>query len=247
MGPLFSKIVMPGQQGAPYVAVFNVKDTAKVNSYLNRADIRALLPVANARFAWGKTSSKTPDFTELYVLKGTSDGVPPLSGGVIVEAKDTYDQFGKPAVSMQMNPTGARKWEEITGNVSKQGNAIAIVLDNQVYSAPGVSKGAISGGQSEISGNFTIEETKDLANVLRAGKLPAKAEIVQSEVVGPSLGQEAIDNGILSSLIGLLLVSLWMVIYYGRAGWYANVALAVNLILIFGAMASLGRNYRQCF
>lgn len=238
LGPLFSKIVMPGQQGAPYVAVFNVKDTVKINSYLNRPDIRALLPVANARFVWGKSSSKTPDFTELYVLKGTSDGVPPLSGGVIVEAKDTYDQFGKPAVSMQMNPVGARKWEEITGNVSKQGNAIAIVLDNQVYSAPGVSKGAISGGQSEISGNFTIEETKDLANVLRAGKLPAKAEIVQSEVVGPSLGQEAIDNGILSSLIGLLLVSLWMVVYYGRAGWYANVALAVNLILIFGAMAS---------
>ncbi|MFY8097315.1 MAG: protein translocase subunit SecF, partial [Flavobacterium sp.] len=109
-------------------------------------------------------------------------------------------------------------------------------LSNTIAIAGGQSE--ISGGQSEISGNFTIEETKDLANVLRAGKLPAKAEIVQSEVVGPSLGQEAIDNGILSSLIGLLLVSLWMVVYYGRAGWYANVALAVNLILIFGAMAS---------
>lgn len=238
LGPLFSKIVMPAQQGSPYVAVFNVKDTSVVNSYFNRPDIRGLLTVANAKFVWGKPSKKAPEFTELYVLKGSADGLPPLSGSVIIEAKDTYDQLGKPAVSMQMNPTGARKWEEITGNVSKQGNAIAIVLDNQVYSAPGVSKGAISGGQSEISGNFTIEETKDLANVLRAGKLPAAAEIVQSEVVGPSLGQEAIDNGITSSLIGLLLVSLWMVIYYGRAGWYANIALIVNLILIFGAMAS---------
>jgi len=238
LGPLFSKIVAPAQQGSPYVAVFNVKDTSVVNSYFNRPDIRGLLTVANAKFTWGKPSKKAPEFTELYVLKGSADGLPPLSGSVIVEAKDTYDQLGKPAVSMQMNPTGARKWEEITGNVSKQGNAIAIVLDNQVYSAPGVSKGAISGGQSEISGNFTIEETKDLANVLRAGKLPAAAEIVQSEVVGPSLGQEAIDNGITSSLIGLLLVSLWMVIYYGRAGWYANIALIVNLILIFGAMAS---------
>lgn len=125
------------------------------------------------KIAWGKTNEKTPDQTELYLLKGTRDNVAPLSGGVIVDARDTFDQLGKPAVSMQMNGNGARKWEQITGAVSQQGNAIAIVLDNIVYSAPGVSKGAITGGQSEISGNFTIEETKDLANILRAGKLPA--------------------------------------------------------------------------
>ncbi|MFN7014261.1 MAG: protein translocase subunit SecF, partial [Bacteroidia bacterium] len=127
-----------------------------------------------------------------------------------------------------------------TGAVSQQGNAIAIVLDNIVYSAPGVSKGAITGGRSEISGNFTIEETKDLANILRAGKLPAAAEIAQSEVVGPSLGQEAIDNGIMSFIIGFSLVLLWMVVYYGKSGFYANLALLVNILFIFGALASFG-------
>ena len=143
-----------------------------------------------------------------------------------------FDQLGKPAVSMQMNGNGARKWEQITGAVSQQGNAIAIVLDNIVYSAPGVSKGAITGGQSEISGNFTIRRNKDLANILRAGKLPAAAEIVQSEVVGPSLGQEAIDNGLLSFIIGFSLVLLWMVVYYGKTGFYANLALLVNILFI---------------
>src|SRR5690606_20568699 len=117
---------------------------------------------------------------------------------------------------------------------------IAIVLDNVVYSAPGVSSGPISGGRSEISGSFDITQTKDLANVLRAGKLPAAAEIVQSEVVGPSLGQEAIDNGTTSAIVGLLVVALWMMVYYGRAGSYANIALLVNLLFLFGALASLG-------
>lgn len=240
--PFLGKMVAPGMQGAPYVGTFATKDTAAINSYLKRADIKALLPanLANIRFAWGKTNAKTPEVTELYALKGTRDNVAPLSGGVIVDARDTFDQLGKPAVSMQMNGNGARKWEQITGAVSQQGNAIAIVLDNIVYSAPGVSKGAITGGQSEISGNFTIEETKDLANILRAGKLPAAAEIVQSEVVGPSLGQEAIDNGMLSFVIGFALVLLWMVVYYGKTGFYANLALLVNILFIFGTLASFG-------
>jgi SecD/SecF fusion protein len=237
--PFLGKMVSPGQQG---VGFFNVKDTAVINSYLKRADIRALLPatLSNIRFAWGKVNPKNPEATELYVLKGTRDNVAPLSGGVIVDAKDTFDQFGKPAVSMQMNANGARLWEKITGAVSQQGNAIAIVLDNTVYSAPGVSKGAITGGQSEISGNFTLEETKDLANVLRAGKLPAAAEIIQSAEVGPSLGQKAIDAGITSSLVGFILVCVWMVFYYGRAGWYANAALLLNVLFLFGVMASFG-------
>lgn len=237
--PFLGKMVAPGQQG---IGFFNIKDTAVINSYLKRADIKALLPatLTNIRFAWGKVNPKMPDATELYVLKGTRDNVAPLSGGVIVDAKDTFDQFGKPAVSMQMNANGARIWEKITGAVSQQGNAIAIVLDNTVYSAPGVSKGAITGGQSEISGNFTLEETKDLANVLRAGKLPAAAEIIQSAEVGPSLGQKAIDAGILSSIVGFILVCIWMVFYYGRAGWYANAALLLNVLFLFGVMASFG-------
>ena len=240
--PFLGKMLAPGQQGAPHVGTFATKDTAAINGYLKRADIKALLPanLTNIRFAWGKTNEKNPDITDLYALKGTRDNVAPLSGGVIVDAKDTFDQLGKPAVSMQMNGNGSRKWEQITGAVSQQGNAIAIVLDNIVYSAPGVSKGAITGGQSEISGNFTIEETKDLANILRAGKLPAAAEIVQSEVVGPSLGQEAIDNGMLSFVIGFALVLLWMLVYYGKTGFYANLALLVNILFIFGTLASFG-------
>lgn len=240
--PFLGKMIAPGMQGAPYVGTFATKDTAAINAFFKRDDIKALLPanLANVKFAWGKTNAKTPDVTELYALKGTRDNVAPLSGGVIVDARDTFDQLGKPAVSMQMNGNGARKWEQITGAVSQQGNAIAIVLDNIVYSAPGVSKGAITGGQSEISGNFTIEETKDLANILRAGKLPAAAEIVQSEVVGPSLGQEAIDNGLLSFIIGFSLVLLWMVVYYGKTGFYANLALLVNILFIFGTLASFG-------
>lgn len=240
--PFLGKMLAPGQKGAPNIGTFATKDTAVINGYLKRTDIKAMLPanLANIRFAWGKTNEKNPDITDLYALKGTRDNVAPLSGGVIIDATDTFDQIGNPAVSMQMNGNGSRKWEQITGAVSQQGNAIAIVLDNIVYSAPGVSKGAITGGRSEISGNFSIEETKDLANILRAGKLPAAAEIVQSEVVGPSLGQEAIDNGILSFIIGFSLVLLWMVVYYGKTGFYANLALLVNILFIFGTLASFG-------
>ena len=237
LGPLFEKAV-PGPSG---LYAYNVKDTARINSYLKRSDIRALLPAtaSYAKFAWGKTNDKLGDIVELYILKGTSDGVAPLLGGAVTDASADFDQFGKPAVSMQMNPVGSRKWEQLTGDIAKKGNQVCIVLDNIVYSAA-TAKAAISGGQTQISGSFTLEETADLENVLRAGKLPAKAEIVQKAVVGPSLGQEAIDNGILSSLIGLLLVSFWMIFYYGRAGWYANVALILNLVLLFGAMANFG-------
>lgn len=242
VNPLFDSMVMPGQQGSSYIGFFKTSDTAKVSSYLKRNDIRSLLPanLSNVKFAWGKVNDKTPEMVELYALKGNRENVAPLSGGVIVDARDTFDQLGNPAVSMQMNGKGAKAWEEITGEVSKQGNAIAIVLDNIVYSAPGVSRGAISGGQSEISGNFTVNETKDLSNILRAGKLPASAEIVQSDVVGPSLGQEAIDNGMISFVLGFAFVLIWMVIYYGKAGFYANLALLVNILFIFGALASFG-------
>ncbi|MBD3724417.1 MAG: protein translocase subunit SecDF [Flavobacteriaceae bacterium] len=240
--PLFDILQPTQQQGFSVIGYAQTKDTAKINSFLNRSDIQALLPnkLAFVRFNWGKENEKSGDVVELYAIKGNRENKAPLSGGVIVEARDTYDQMGKPAVSMQMNGAGAKVWEELTGKVSQQGNAIAIVLDNIVYSAPGVSRGAISGGQSEISGSFTINETKDLANILRAGKLPAAAEIVQSDVVGPSLGQEAIDNGLVSFILGFALVLLWMVVYYGKAGFYANLALLVNILFIFGILASFG-------
>jgi SecD/SecF fusion protein len=244
--PILDKII--GQGGGPVLGLFSPKDTAVVGGYLRRADIRILLAADQryARFVWGKPTTlkddkgKDLDAVELYALKGNRDNLAPMSGGVIVNAKDTFDQSGKPAVSMQMNGQGAKIWEDLTGRAYTQKSNIAIVLDNVVYSAPGVSSGPISGGNSEISGVFDISETKDLANVLRAGKLPAAADIIQSEVVGPSLGQEAIDNGTNSALLGLLLVSLWMMVYYGKAGWYANLALAVNLLFLFGILASLG-------
>lgn len=238
--PLFEKLA-PSQAG-PVIGYASVKDTAAINKWLKRSDIRGLLSGDQryARFAWGKENKKAKGTLELYALKSNKDNVPPLSGNVITGAKDDFDQMGKPSVSMQMNSKGAQKWEEMTGNAYSTQGFIAISLDNVVYSAPSVTTGAIAGGNSSISGAFDVTETKDLANILRAGKLPASADIVQSEVVGPSLGQEAIDNGILSSIAGLLIVSLWMVVYYGKAGWYANIALVVNLLFLFGILASLG-------
>jgi SecD/SecF fusion protein len=240
--PLFDRF-SPGPAGSAILGFASTKDTAKINSWLKRDDIRGLLSgdMRYARFAWGKENvKKTPGVLELYALKSNRENIPPLSGNVITGANEAFDQMGKPSVEMQMNSRGAQIWEEMTGKAySTQGN-IAIVLDNVVYSAPGVTSGPIAGGRSQISGAFDVSETKDLANILRAGKLPASADIVQSEVVGPSLGQEAIDNGIMSSVVGLLLVSLWMVVYYGKAGWYANVALIVNLLFLFGVLASLG-------
>lgn len=245
--PLLDKFV--GQGGGPVLGVVSPKDTAVINGYLKRQDIRALL-AANlryAKFVWGKPASivdektkKEIETVELYALKGNRDNQAAMSGGVVTDAKDSFDQLGKPSVTMQMSGQGAKAWEELTGRAFTQKSNIAIVLDDVVYSAPGVSSGPISGGRSEISGVFDVTETKDLANVLRAGKLPAAAEIVQSEVVGPSLGQEAIDNGTNSAIIGLLIVSLWMMVYYGKSGLFANIALAVNLLFLFGILASLG-------
>jgi len=239
--PLLEKLLV-NPQGGPVLGTASVKDTAAINKWLKRSDVRGLLSGDQryARFAWGKENKKTKGILELYALKSNKDNVPPLSGNVITGARDDFDQMGKPSVSMQMNSKGAQKWEEMTGKAYSTQGFIAIALDNVVYSAPSVTTGPIAGGNSSISGAFDVTETKDLANILRAGKLPASADIVQSEVVGPSLGQEAIDNGIMSSIAGLLIVSLWMVVYYGRAGWYANVALIVNLLFLFGILASLG-------
>lgn len=243
--PIFSKVVNVGGQGGPVIASFKVRDTAEINSYLRMPQVRSLLPQEQrfAKFVWGKPTVNPEtgeEVTELYAIKSNRDNIPPLSGNVVTDASQTYDQKGQPAVSMQMDGTGARIWEEMTGQASAQQSQIAIVLDNIVYSAPGVSRGAISGGRSEITGNFSLNEAIDLANVLRAGKLPASADIIQSEIVGPSLGQEAIDSGIMSFMLALALVLLWMIGYYGKAGIFADIALLVNLLFIFGILAGLG-------
>lgn len=239
--PLLGLIKSQAYSGSPVIALFSVKDTAKVDEYLKMPAIRALLTenIKYSKFLWGKPE-KNSQLLELYAIKYNREGEPPLGGWSVVEAQQTYDIGNRPAVSMQMNGKGARIWEEMTSEAFTQKTSIAIVLDNLVYSAPGVSSGPISGGRSEITGSFSLNEAIDLANVLRAGKLPASAEIIQSEVVGPSLGQESIDNGFRSFILATLLVLIWMVAYYGGAGFSANVALSFNILLIFGISASLG-------
>ena len=239
--PILDRIVGQGFQGGPVLAQFASRDSDLILGYLNQSDVRKLLPseYRYIRFAWGKPIADS-DVVELYALKSNRDNKAPLSGGVVVDALQTFDQVGNAAVSMQMDSRGARIWENMTGKAFKEASNIAIVLDNIVYSAPGVSSGAISGGRSEITGSFSLNEAIDLANVLRAGKLPASAEIIQSEIVGPSLGKEAIEAGINSFVIALIFVLLWMVFYYGSSGIYADIALVMNILLIFGILAGLG-------
>jgi SecD/SecF fusion protein len=233
--------LLRGGANGPILGTFEAKDKDLVMSYLNKPQVRALLPAEQryVKFAWG-IQAKDSEFVDLYALKGNRDNVPELSGAVITDARQSYNQTGKPSVSMQMNAKGSKIWEEMTGRAFAQQSQIAIVLDNIVYSAPGVTTGAISGGNSEISGSFTLNEAIDLANVLRAGKLPASADIVQADEVGPSLGQEAIDSGMKSFLIALALVLVWMIMYYGKAGIAANIALLFNILLIFGVLSGLG-------
>jgi len=236
----FTSLIKRGGYG-PVVGFFEIKDTAKVNAMLRDPDVVKARPehLRYAKFLWGKVE-KGKDIVPLYVVKGNRDNIPPLSGSVITDARQTYDQFGKPAVSMAMNSKGARIWEKMTTEAYQNKSTIAIVLDNVVYSAPTVSNGPITGGRSEIYGKFTIEEAKDLANVLRAGKLPARAEIIQSEIVGPTLGKESIHKSLIAFFIALIIVMLWMIFYYGRAGVVASIVLIVNLIFVFGILASLG-------
>ncbi|EDP72023.1 protein-export membrane protein SecD/SecF [Flavobacteriales bacterium ALC-1] len=232
-----------GRGGHPSViGMFLTKDKEKIMTALNNPKNRALLPaeMRYVKFAWG-VQKKDSEFVELYAIKTNRDNQPPLSGAVITDARQEFDPVNNPAVGMAMNAKGAKIWEEMTKKANEEDGNIAIVLDNIVYSAPGVSQvGGISGGRSQISGSFSLTEAVDLANVLRAGKLPASAEIVQADEVGPSLGQEAIDSGMKSFLIALTFVLLWMIFYYGKAGIFADVALLFNILLIFGVLASLG-------
>ena len=238
--PLFDLFKSAPNYESPVLFAVSLKDTAQVNSYLNSSEAKRLIPASlqYVRFAWGKPDKKN-SLIELYALRGNRDNTPPLTGNVVTQAEQTYDVRNQPAVSMQMDGKGARIWEALTGKAFSQNTNIAIVLDNIVYSAPGVTTGAISGGRSEITGHFTLNEAVDLANVLRAGKLPASADIVQSEIVGPSLGQEAIDSGMNSFLIATIFIFAWMIFYYGRAGIYADLALILNILLIFGTLASI--------
>ena len=238
--PILSLVREYSFQGGPIIARFLPRDQEIVDSYLSLPEVRNLLPreYRYAKFLWGKQD--TDGLTSLYAIKSNRDDTPPLSGGVVVDASQSYDAVGNAAVSMQMNAQGARIWEDLTGVAYAQNSNIAIVLDDIIYSAPGVTRGAISGGRSEITGDFDLNEAIDLANVLRAGKLPASATIIQSEVVGPSLGQEAIDSGIYSFLIALTFVLIWMIFYYGPSGIFADIALILNIVLIFGILAGLG-------
>lgn len=218
------------------------KDTAKLNAYINSEVGRSIVP-KNVKFAWGvKPMTPESKVFELYALKtSTMEGGPVLGGDVISDARADYDQRGNPEVIMMMNPEGARSWRHVTAAASSDPNnkkSIGIVLDNVVYSAPTV-QGEIPNGISSISGNFTVEDTKDLANVLKAGRLPAPARIVEEAIVGPSLGEAAINAGLLSALIGLIVVLAFMVLYYNRAGTVANIAVFVNVFFLMGVLASL--------
>lgn len=224
------------------VGYANEKDTATINQYLNFPEVKNSLP-GNLKFLWSvKPINKTTTF-QLFAIKSTSrDNKPVLEGDAIASAREDFDQRGNPEVMMIMNSDGAKVWKRVTAEAAKDPQnkrCVAVVLDNYVYTAP-VVQNEISGGVSSISGNFTVEETKDLANVLQAGKLPAPAKIVEEATVGPSLGQEAINAGLLSSVVGLIVVLIFIVFYYSRAGSVATVALFVNVFFIMGVLASLG-------
>ena len=230
--------VNPNGQG-PVVAYANYKDTADINKYLSMPEIQSELP-KDLRLKWGVSpyeyDPKAQTF-ELYAIKSTErNGRAPLEGDVVVNAKDEYDHYGKPAVSMSMNSDGARRWAQLTKQ--NVGKAIAIVLDGYVYSAPNVNQ-EITGGNSQITGHFTPEQAKDLANVLKSGKMPAPAHIVQEDIVGPSLGQASINAGIISFAVALILLMVYMCSMYGFIpGMVANGALVLNLFFTLGILSS---------
>lgn len=225
----------PGE--GPVVGFVAIKDTGKINAYLQMPQVKAVLP-SGIRFAWtAKPYDAEKKFLQLIALKVKSrEGKAPLEGDVIVNASQQFGQFGgRPEVELKMNPSGANAWKLLTRE--NIGKSIAIVLDNRVYSYPTV-QGEIAGGISQITGNFTIEEAQDLANILKSGKLPAPARIVQEAVVGPSLGKESIVSGLMSFIIALIMVLAYMIFYYNRAGIASNIALIANMFFIIGVLAS---------
>jgi len=225
---------------ADYGLIYDVRDTVVINRILKNERYKAFLP-KDLKLLWGVKPTKADDGTEILELyaiklkKGTDQA--PLEGDVVTDARQTLDQTSQPAVSMQMNADGARKWRNLTAE--NVGRRIAVVLDDYVYTAP-VVNGEIPNGQSEISGNFTLLEAQDLANILKSGSLPAPTQIVEESIIGPTLGKEAQAQGIISMIAGLALVVLFMVIYYAKGGMIANIALVFNIFFILGILAQLG-------
>ncbi len=221
----------------------NLKDTTKINRILERmmkGDLKGLIP-PTVRFLWDVHATVSADGEEvlpLYAIKTGRGGKALLTGEVVTDARQSYDERMAPAVSMSMNNTGARIWKRVTGEFALDNRRIAIALDDYVQSAPGVNS-EIPGGQSIITGNFTLEEAQDLANVLKAGALPARTRIVEEAVIGPTLGQEAQVQAIKSIVAGLLIVVFFMIFYYAKGGMVANVALLFNIFFILGILAQL--------
>ena len=239
--PLFA-VLTPSQTGDACIGFAAAIDTAKVNKYLKMPQIAEIFP-AEFRAMWTVHPSErlaADNIYELVAIKSTSKtGKAKLDGGVVTDARPVYEngQNGEPSVSMSMNAEGANIWARMTGdNVGKQ---IAIVLDGMVYSYPMVN-GAITGGNSSITGHFTPEEANDLVNVLKSGKLPAPATIIQEQVVGPSLGARSIQAGMISCIIAFVLVLLYMIFFYKGAGVAADLALLCNVLLLFGVLVSFG-------
>lgn len=236
--PLFA-VLDPSYAGGAAIGAAYKADIAAVNEYLSRPEVRELFP-ADILFKWGvKGDDHIDGRFYLYAIKVTTpDGKAPLDGSVVTEATGQYAQRGATAeVSMTMNAEGTQEWARMTGE--NIGKCIAIVLDGYVYSAPRVNT-KIDKGQSQITGDFTMQEATDLANVLNSGKVPAPAKIIQDTVVGPSLGQESINAGMLSFVIAFILVLLYMSLFYKTAGWMADIALLVNVFLLMGVLASFG-------
>jgi len=226
---------------SPAGLMVNVRDTVKVNELLRRPDVRSIFP-SNMAFMYdskpAEADASGKQMIVLNTIKKSRNQAALLSGEVIAAARQDLDPIrGQPEVSMRMNAEGSRQWKKITGqNIGKR---VAIVLDNVVYSAP-VVQGEIPNGNSQISGNFTIDEAKDLANVLVAGKMPVPTRIVEEAVVGPTLGQESINKGLLSIFAGFVLIIVFMIAYYNNSGWIANIAVLLNVLVIIGILVPLG-------
>ena len=237
--PLFAMLQPTGAQRGCMVGLAQALDTAEINALLNSEVAKQIFP-ADLSLKWGvKSMDKAGKIFELYAIRTTGqNGRAPLEGEVVTEAKDEFDQYGNPVVTMKMNTEGARKWAALTeANVN---HCVAVVLDNLVYSAPNVMN-KIDGGNTQISGNFTTTETKDLANVLQSGKMPAPASIIQEDIVGPTLGAQSIQAGFISCIVAFIVLMLYMVLMYGvREGMVANCALILNFFFTFGILTSLG-------